>query len=114
MIGWIIVAVAKSDRVLRGHSIMTIEFAIRVGHSIPVTASHCRTREHQRKYGCTDQSEGHRDISSPAITAPPQNGSVLPSPTLALVSCGMVRRVFTARKRPVEFEVLQAPRCIRS
>jgi hypothetical protein len=29
-------------------------------------------------------------------------------------SCGMVRRVFTARKRPVEFEVLYAPPPIRS
>jgi hypothetical protein len=45
-----------------------------------------------------------------AIAAPP----VLPSPTLASVSCGMVRRVFTARKRPVEFEVLYAPPPIRS
>jgi hypothetical protein len=34
--------------------------------------------------------------------------------TLALVSCGMVRWVFTARKRSVEFEVLYAPPTIRS
>src|ERR1700731_2726991 len=64
MIGWIFIAIAKSDRVLRGHSMMKIELAIRVVHSIAVTASYCRTREHQRKCGCTDQSEGHRNISS--------------------------------------------------
>ena len=49
MIGWINIAVAKSDRVLRGHSMMTIKRAIRVVHSIAVTASRCRARGHQRK-----------------------------------------------------------------
>src|ERR1700722_14846920 len=57
MIGWVFIAVAKSDRVLRGHSMMTIERAIRVVHSIAVTASHSRAREHQRKCGYTNQSE---------------------------------------------------------
>ena len=57
MIGWINIAVAKSDRVLRGDFMMTIKRVIRVAHSIAATASHCRTRDYQRKCGRSDQSE---------------------------------------------------------
>src|SRR5580704_7330062 len=57
MIGWIFIAVAKTDRVLRGDSMMTIEPVINAVRSKAATASHCRTREHQRKCGYTNQSE---------------------------------------------------------
>jgi hypothetical protein len=57
MIGWIFIAVAKSDRVLRRHSMPTIELVIHGVRSIAATARHCRTRQQQRKCGYTNQSK---------------------------------------------------------
>src|ERR1700733_6035381 len=72
MIGWIFIAVAKSDGVLRGQPMTTIELTIHAVRSVAVTASHCRAREHQRKCDCTDQPEGHRNISSFQFSADEQ------------------------------------------
>src|ERR1700733_4787110 len=61
MIGWISIAVAEVDRVLRGQLMMTIQLVIFVVHSVATTVRHCWTREDQRKRGCTNQSEVRHD-----------------------------------------------------
>jgi hypothetical protein len=60
MIGWASYAEVKMVKVLRRHSMdhSAIMRVIRVVHSIAVTAGgDCRTREHKRKCGGSDNCE---------------------------------------------------------
>jgi hypothetical protein len=91
MIGWVFIAVAKSDRVLRGQFMTTIELVIRAVRSIAVTASHCRACKHQRKCGYTNQSKVHHNtplfIGERRVRVFVTNDTSLRSNANMLISC---------------------------